>query len=407
MKSDESKDILSEYAESARKIRASQRFRNDTLAKIRLQTADAGIAKNASISNDFDDIKPRDGMQNQTPITKTSYLRRFVSVAAAVVIVCGTAVILYNKAAAEYADSSRSNAETAFTGNESQVSSLISRYQACNEDVSEIYSMAETQFAQVTRLMNPPQETVTAEALENLWTTFLARRKSFDEVMQRQSEIKEKLCFCGDVVICDVQQTSADTLLVTMINGTDSDITVSGILSLINADTKIPIDIDSNIFLETNPQLPANSSSAFPINDVKENLVSGTTYQFSLNNFKYHANTENSGKRTLTFTYNQPSAVLRALFSDDTDYTYTLNCNSNEKRPKYADYDAYVQSHDTIGGFFEDYVPAYTFESNLWSFSPQQNGIDEITRKIWIFDDNDAFFAECLNGTFSLIPAAK
>ena len=174
------KDAISEYAETAKKIHASQSFRADTLRKIRIAAAKQPEIPIQShpIDDDFfaadfsSDSNTQAITSKQLSTAKSASpkvrLHSFLVTAAAFAMVVGVGLFLYNRAKQEQAQvhsprtanssssafSDRSSAEIHSISQHNQ--ELLAQYRAANQHLSILVSQAQEVFQRMTVKMNPP-----------------------------------------------------------------------------------------------------------------------------------------------------------------------------------------------------------------------------------------------------------
>lgn len=423
-------DLLSEYAESAKKIRASQRFRAETLRKIRYQAAMHPETQRAA-AHRFEETPDTDDFTvTNSPTAPKSHrrssvrqkIRSLASIAASLALIGGMGLFLYRKASATKPDApgstpdssdivttSQVGAASDVTKNHDEITALLHAYQKARANCMTLatnirYNLIEP----LTLSMNPPNQNTQA-ILDNSTEYLNKAAAEYRASLEPIQAVEEKLRQCQDVVIYDVYVNSDSSVTILLANGTDSEISVSRGCSVTFENSTAPIS-DQPLSLEKSGlKLPPNSTQSLLLSGFTPGTFTvNTKYRLTLVNVGYRAGAEDPGTREFVFTHTAEAqteeytkAISEKLESEPFDYGFSENLHA--EKATLDDVQAYLQKHHNIKGFIKDYEPTYTFSSNLWSFSPYQSEIGDCVRRIWILEADTVSFVEELDGKYHLI----
>lgn len=420
-------DMIGEYADAAKRIHASSRFRSETLRKIRLQAASQQDTAQPDVQEDFSaddafDITVSNTDSAPTKIKKSSQKQRFRSllgVAASIALVGGTAAFLYRKASsddlknpAESGSVSTTSAAMQDTDNSIPLSPSadpVLSYQQKKRDIVKFFSELESGIlSDIYSALNPPS-LHSAETLDDAKLTLTRNRSGYMSLAARMDELETALCSCGDVAIYDVRSNTDGTVQMYIANGTDEDVTISRGYKISNAKTGVPCSSGSVRVKSADTKIPSHTTATFDLEGC-EPFEEGVGYCVTIFDGGYRLSTADSGVREFTFVYygddkaqNMVKAIMDMQESDPFAYDFSVNTEAIAKQPSLADVQAYLQTHHNVEKFLEDYEPVYTFSSQLWGFSPYQTEIGPTTRRIWILESNNHSYIEDLNGEYHLI----
>lgn len=411
-------DYLSDYVEEAKQIRASQKFRAETLRKIRISAASQ--TENLSEQHPAQDDDPFASWsmnpnpsaakpeQNRNLSEKhdsgAKRLRSFLTTAAAFAIVGGTGFILYHRAVNNNPAFHLSENSDSSSAVNTDTEQLVKSYQDCNLQLSGYLASANEIFSQMSICMNPPTPD-TKQVFESYVSSLRTTCDTAKPVIKKRDDIQNQLCTANDVTLFDAYFDDDGTLIVLIANGTDKTLTLSEGCSLTDSETNRPVGNSSFGLSKDCTTIQPHSSVKLLIPNRGDSMMLGQDYIFTLFNCGYRRDGSDSGTRNLQFQAvdagrNFTEELMDALLSDQYRFTYT----GDIPQPPLAVVEDILNkggSHSALKDTFSQYQPMYTYYSDYWTFSPQLDSDDFLesgTRNVWILNDtSNEYFAEQLS----------
>lgn len=421
-------DFFDEYADAAKKIHASPRFRNDTLRKIRYQaalqndTAAPDVQEEFIADDDFDIVVSNtDSMpQKSRRSSPKQRFRSLLGVAASVALIGGMAAFLYHKASSDELQKPAENGTVSTTSSAmedkdhnvplSPSAELVLAYQQNKGGIATLFTTMENGVIHdLYQALNPPHLGVDMYLCEAC-STLNSNRDAYERLTGEMLDIESDLCLSGDVAIYDVLTSSDGTLQILIANGTDEEINISSGYKISNAKTGVPIIGGSLAGKNADLEMQPHSTTAFTIADMTDSLTKGVGYCVTVFDGGYRLSSADSGVREFTFVYygnekerDLAENILIAQGDEPFQFDFSMNDEALMNQPSLADVQAHLQTHHNVEELMKDYEPVYTFSSKLWGFSPYQTEVGPTTRRIWILKDGDLAYIEDLNGEYHLI----
>ncbi len=402
-------DVLAEYADAAKSIHASQRFRAETLRKIRM--ADAMQPRQESKQTRAEEDEPAVLVQTKQPAkpishaesSKKARLQSFLATAAAFVLVSGTAVMLYQKAKEQQSVTPSPNSTASSAASNaaapSYAKSLLEDYQSTRSQLANQFAQAEPLFNRLFAAMNPP----TPESMEVLTATETALSPMQQSYLQLESQRQKQvdaLCQADDVILYDAVYHADGKLELCIANGTDETITVSRGCSLVEVSKNQPISGKIPSLDRNGTELMPHSVGMLTMEGISQNLSAEKQYCLTLFNCGFRYDGTDGGSRSIVFSAVDSGQNLpEMMLASETWRNYSLETNKPTSHPQLEVLEK-LNAKERIQAL-QECIPAYRFTSEVCTFSPQirtSGTLDNGLREIWYLTDDGTAFAECLNG---------